>query len=98
VPRARGEVLEVGIGSALNLPFYTSGVRCVYGVDPSAELQSMARKRSSGRPLQVQFIAQSAEEALPLPERALDTVVMTWTLCPIPDPLKARISITTRVI
>jgi ubiquinone/menaquinone biosynthesis C-methylase UbiE len=89
IPRARGEVLEVGIGSGLNLPFYSSEVRCVYGVDPSMELQRMARRRSSGRPLQVQFLSQSAEEALPLPDRAVDTVVMTWTLCSIPEPVKA---------
>src|SRR5437870_6770319 len=46
IPHARGEVLEVGIGSGLNLPFYSSEVRRVYGVDPSAELQRMARKRA----------------------------------------------------
>jgi len=44
VPQARGEVLEIGIGSGLNLPFYSAGVRRVYGVDPSTELQKMAAK------------------------------------------------------
>lgn len=89
VPHARGEVLEVGIGSGLNLAFYSQQVRRVYGVDPSAELQHMARKRTAGRPLNVQFLSQSAEKPLPLPERSIDTVVMTWTLCSIPDPLTA---------
>ena len=89
VPRARGEVLEVGIGSGLNLAFYSSEVQCVYGVDPSAELQQMARKRTVGHPLNVTFLSQSAEEPLPLPDRSIDTVVMTWTLCSISDPLKA---------
>jgi ubiquinone/menaquinone biosynthesis C-methylase UbiE len=37
----------------------------------------------------VEFLLQSAEEALPLPDKSIDTVVMTWTLCSIPDPLKA---------
>jgi len=89
VPRARGEVLEVGIGSGLNLAFYPSEVRRVYGVDPSTELQQMARKRTAGHPLDVGFLSQSAEESLPLPDRTIDTVVMTWTLCSISDPLKA---------
>jgi ubiquinone/menaquinone biosynthesis C-methylase UbiE len=89
VSRARGEVLEVGIGSGLNLAFYPSEVRRVYGVDPSAELQKMARKRTVGRPLDVEFLSQSAEESLPLHDRTIDTVVVTWTLCSIPDPLKA---------
>jgi ubiquinone/menaquinone biosynthesis C-methylase UbiE len=89
VPHARGEVLEVGIGSGLNLAFYTSDVRRVYGVDPSAELQMMARKRTLGRPLSVEFISQSAEEELPIPDKSIDTVLMTWTLCSIPEPQKA---------
>jgi ubiquinone/menaquinone biosynthesis C-methylase UbiE len=89
LPHARGEVLEVGIGSGLNLAFYPSEVRRVYGVDPSAELQQMARKRTAGHPRKVEFLSQSAEEWLPLPDRTIDTVVMTWTLCSIPDPLKA---------
>jgi hypothetical protein len=42
LPRARGEVLEIGIGSGLNLPFYSSDVQCVHGLDPSAELQQVA--------------------------------------------------------
>ena len=89
VPHARGEVLEVGIGSGLNLAFYTHEVQRVYGVDPSAELQRMARKRTDGSPLNVEFLSQSAEDALPLPDKSIDTVVMTWTLCSIPDPLRA---------
>lgn len=89
VPQARGEVLEVGIGSGLNLDFYTADVRHVYGVDPSAELQRMARNRTRGRSLNVEFLSQSAEEELPLPDKSMDTVVMTWTLCSIPDHQKA---------
>jgi ubiquinone/menaquinone biosynthesis C-methylase UbiE len=89
VPHARGEVLEVGIGSGLNLDFYTSEVHRVYGVDPSLELQRMARKKNVARHLEVEFLWQSAEEALPLPENSIDTVVMTWTLCSIPEPHKA---------
>jgi ubiquinone/menaquinone biosynthesis C-methylase UbiE len=65
IPKACGEVLEVGIGSGLNLPFYSSQVQHVYGVDPSLELQRMARKRAAGR-IQIEFLSQSAEEPLPV--------------------------------
>ena len=64
VPHARGDVLEVGIGSGLNLAFYTPAVQHVYGVDPSTELQRMARKRTIGNSLNVEFLSQSAEDAV----------------------------------
>ena len=89
VPQARGSVLEIGIGSGLNLPFYSSQVRHVYGVDPSAELQSMAAKKASAVPFRVTFLRQSAEESLPVTNLSIDTVVMTWTLCSIPNPAAA---------
>jgi ubiquinone/menaquinone biosynthesis C-methylase UbiE len=89
IPQARGEVLEIGIGSGLNLPFYSSAVRCIYGVDPSLELQRIARKRAATPPIGVEFLTQSAEEPLPLANASIDTVVVTWTLCSIPDPQKA---------
>lgn len=84
IPHARGDVLEVGIGSGLNLPYYSSEVKRVYGVDPSLELQRMARKRAAGG-LPVEFLSQSAEQPLPLADTSVDTVVVTWTLCSIPD-------------
>jgi ubiquinone/menaquinone biosynthesis C-methylase UbiE len=89
VPHARGEVLEVGIGSGLNLPFYSLEVQRVYGVDPSAELQRMARTRTAYAPVRVEFLSQSVEETLPLSDSSIDTVVMTWTLCSIADPSRA---------
>jgi len=84
IPHAHGEVLEIGIGSGLNLPFYSSQVQRVYGVDPSLELRQMAAKRAAGRG-QVEFLSQSAEDPLPLADASIDTVVITWTLCSIPD-------------
>ena len=87
IPQARGEVLEVGIGSGLNLAFYSSDVQRIYGVDPSVELQRMARKRVG--PIEVEFLSQSAEEPLPLADASIDTVVLTWTLCSIADPQRA---------
>jgi ubiquinone/menaquinone biosynthesis C-methylase UbiE len=89
VPQARGTVLEIGIGSGLNLPFYSSEVQCVYGVEPSLELQKMARAKEARGRIRVEFLSQSAEEALPLPDESIDTIVMTWTLCSIPDVSRA---------
>ena len=89
VPEARGDVLEIGIGSGLNLPFYSSAVQRVYGVYPSLELQRMANKRVSAAPFQVEFFRQSAEDPLPLGDSSIDTVVVTWTLCSIPNPALA---------
>ena len=83
--RATGDVLEVGIGSGLNLRFYSSKVRCVYGVDPSIELQRKARERLAGAPLEVRFFTQSAEDPVALPHASIDTVVVTWSLCSIAD-------------
>jgi len=89
IPRARGEVLEIGIGSGLNLPFYSSEVERVYGVEPSLALQEMARRKETAGRSKVEFLSQSAEDPLPLPDQSIDTIVMTWTLCSIPDAPKA---------
>ena len=89
IPRARGEVLEVGIGSGLNLRFYSPEVQHIYGVDPSLALQRMARRRAAAGPVTIDFVSQSAEERLPVPDGSIDTVVVTWTLCSIPNAAKA---------
>lgn len=88
IPAARGEVLEIGVGSGLNLPFYGPDVARFHALDPSAALLAMAgRKRAPGA-LWVEFLQGSAEK-LPLPSRSIDTVVTTWTLCTIPDATAA---------
>jgi ubiquinone/menaquinone biosynthesis C-methylase UbiE len=89
IPRARGEVLEVGIGSGLNLRFYSPEVTRVYGVDPSVELGRLARRRAAAGSTKVEFLLQTAEEELPLANASMDTVVVTWTLCSIPNALSA---------
>lgn len=89
LPHARGDVLEVGIGSGLNLPFYSSQVRRVCGIDPSIELQRMARRRAQAGSVEVEFLLQSAEDPVPAGEATFDTVVVTWTLCSIPNVPKA---------
>src|SRR5260370_7237232 len=89
IPLASGEVLEVGVGSGVNLGFCASKVRGVYGVDPSLELQRIARKRAGTGPIRVEFLSQSAEDALPLADASIDTVVVTWTLCSLANAPKA---------
>lgn len=89
IPRAHGEVLEIGIGSGLNLPFYSPRVERVRGVDPSVELLRLAERRSADAPFAVELLNQSAQEPLPLEPRSVDTVVITWTLCSIPFASRA---------
>lgn len=88
VPKARGAVLEIGVGSGLNLPFYGASVERLYGLDPSEELLVMARKKARAIAFPIDFLAHSGEE-IPLDDASIDTVVTTWTLCSIPDPAKA---------
>ena len=89
IPRARGEVLELGVGSGLNFPFYSSEVQRVFAVDPSRELQKMARANAAALPLKVEFLEQSAEDAFDLDAESIDTVVTTWSLCSIPTVARA---------
>jgi ubiquinone/menaquinone biosynthesis C-methylase UbiE len=88
VAAAEGNVLEVGIGSGLNLPFYSANVGRVIGLDPSPNLLVMARRARASFSLQVEFIEGSAE-SIPLQSASVDTVVTTWTLCSIPNPSQA---------
>ncbi len=83
---AEGRVLEIGIGTGLNLPFYTDQVREVTGVDPSNALLEMARRRCSVMKGEVRLI-QGSGENLPFEQASFDAVVMTWTLCSVGDPL-----------
>jgi ubiquinone/menaquinone biosynthesis C-methylase UbiE len=93
IPQASGDVLEVGIGSGLNLPFYTREVRRIYGVDPSLELQRMARKRAESVPFEVSFLGQSAEGSIPLADSSIDTAVVTWTLCSMANAPQALLEV-----
>jgi len=88
VPMATGSVLEIGIGSGLNLPFYSPSVTRLHGVDPSAELLSMVRKKIGRVSFAVDLTCQSAEQ-LPVDSGSIDTVVATWVLCSIPNPVVA---------
>ncbi len=88
IPQARGCVLEIGVGSGLNFPFYTPAVERIIGLDPSRELLRRAAVRSSGSSQPIDLIQGSAE-AIPLRAETVDTVVMTWVLCGIPDARQA---------
>lgn len=80
---AAGRVLEIGIGSGLNLPFYTDRATQVVGLEPSEKLVGMTRRMSKKAPVPLSLQAGSAE-AIPFEEASFDTVVTTWTLCTIP--------------
>jgi ubiquinone/menaquinone biosynthesis C-methylase UbiE len=88
VGAAQGRVLEVGIGSGLNLPFYGPGVTEIIGLEPSRALIEMASRRSRANDKRVSFLLGSAE-AIPLDAGSADTVVTTWTMCSIPDAAAA---------
>jgi len=85
---ADGRVLEVGIGSGLNLAFYTAKVREIVGLEPVPRLLTMAKRAAFPDSLHVTFVEGSAE-TIPLDESSIDTVVTTWTLCTIPDVARA---------
>jgi SAM-dependent methyltransferase len=76
---AEGRVLEIGVGSGMNLPFYRS---------PAPRLITMARSASRATSMPVSFLEASAE-AIPLEEHSVDTIVTTWTLCSIPQAATA---------
>jgi len=88
IPEADGSVLEVGIGSALNLPYYSARVTRLYGIDQSAELLQMARRKMEGATFPVTLLNQTAER-IPLDDQSVDTVVMTCVLCSIAEDLAA---------
>lgn len=82
---AEGRVLEIGIGSGLNVPLYGPAVTSVIGLEPSPELLQMARARASSAAVVPIALLDASAEAIPLDTASIDTVVMTWTLCTIPD-------------
>lgn len=88
IPAAQGRVLEIGIGSGLNLPYYGTAVERVIGLDPSPKLLAMARDAGPRASAPLELIESSAEE-IPLYNRSIDTVVTTWTMCSIPDVARA---------
>jgi ubiquinone/menaquinone biosynthesis C-methylase UbiE len=86
VPQAQGRVLEVGIGTGLNMRYYDkSRVSHITGLDPALQMHPLAQERITRSGLQVDLVGLSAEK-IPLPDASFDTVLITYTLCTIPDP------------
>ncbi len=89
VPRAKGRVLEVGMGSGHNLPFYDPDqVEMVWGLEPGETMRNMARPKAERVPFDVEFLDLPGEE-IPLDDDSADTVLTTFTLCTIPDAVAA---------
>jgi ubiquinone/menaquinone biosynthesis C-methylase UbiE len=86
--QAQGEVLEVGIGTGLNLPYYPKAVTQIHAVDPVNLLPHVVAQRRAALSIPV-LINQVTAERLPFDDGRFDSVVSTWTLCSIPDPALA---------
>lgn len=85
VPRAEGRVLEVGMGSAINIPFYDpEKIEMVWGLEPSEGMRQKAAPRIAAAPFPVEWLGLPGEE-IPLDDDSADTVLLTYTLCTIPD-------------
>lgn len=89
VPRAHGRVLEIGIGTGLNLAHYDAEkVNTLCGLDPSLALHAIAKDRLAATRLKLELVPLSAER-IPADDASYDSIVCTFTLCTIPDPLTA---------
>jgi ubiquinone/menaquinone biosynthesis C-methylase UbiE len=88
VSAATGSILEIGIGSGLNLRHYSNRANRVIGLDPSPKMLSMAERAPKPPVLSVDLIEASAE-TIPMESESVDTVISTWTLCTIPDVSRA---------
>ena len=85
VPLAKGVVLEVGIGSGLNIPFYNkNNIEKIIGIDPSEELNVLAKRVADDNGIQIDFLINGAED-IDLPDNSVDTILITYTLCTIPN-------------
>jgi len=89
VPQASGVVLEIGIGTGLNLPYYQAEkLEKLIGLDPSEESWELAGQRAQALDVPIEFIGLPGEE-IPLDDDSIDTVLVTYSLCTIPDPVAA---------
>lgn len=92
VPQADGVVLELGFGSGLNLGYYDAGkVTKLFALEPSEGMLARARRKASVAPFPVDILSETAED-LSLAESSVDTVLVTYALCTIPDPASALVA------
>ena len=90
IPLAQGKTLEIGIGSGLNIPFYNKAViEEFHALEPSRELCNMARKVADNKGVDIKFYECNAEN-IPLPDNFFDNVIITYTMCTIPEVIKAN--------
>ena len=90
VPLAKGKVLDIGIGSGLNIPFYNSDkIDQVIGIDPSHELIDLAKGLANKSRVSIKLVIGSAE-SIPYPDNFFDTVLVTYTMCTIPNVAMAN--------
>ena len=89
IPEANGDILEIGVGSGLNIPFYDKNkVSKIIALDPSEDLNSMAKIKAKANNLNIHFLTGVAED-IQIADSSIDTIVITYTLCTIPEPEKA---------
>lgn len=89
VPRAEGHVLEIGFGAGHNLPFYDPAkVTHLWALEPSKELRARAAKRVAANTIPIEFLDLPGEE-IPLDDASVDNVLITYTMCTIPDVARA---------
>ncbi len=89
VPRAEGRVLEIGFGAGHNLPFYDANkVSHIWALEPAPEMRARAAERVAASPIALEFLDLPGEQ-IPLSDGEADTVLVTYTLCTIPDVNKA---------
>lgn len=89
VPQAEGRVLEIGMGSGINICYYNPDkVEKIWGLEPSAGMRQKAKSRVESAPFDLEWLDLPAEE-IPLDDKSVDTIVLTYTLCTIPDWLSA---------
>lgn len=84
VPQAQGRVLEIGIGTGLNLSYYDKERVRLTGLDPAAELTGRAEQRAEELKLPIDMLGVSGE-SIPAEDKTFDALVCTWTLCSIPN-------------
>ncbi len=85
VPQAQGRILEIGMGSGINIPYYdVNKVEKVWGLEPSTGMRKKAKNRVDAAPFDLEWLDLPGEE-IPLDNHSVDTIVLTYTLCTIPD-------------
>jgi ubiquinone/menaquinone biosynthesis C-methylase UbiE len=89
VPLCKGIVLEIGSGSGLNFPYYkTSKVKKIFALEPDKEMIELARQETKKSSIEITFLQEYAER-ISLKDNSVDTILLTYSLCTIPDPISA---------